>query len=108
MAWCPQDAPPPSWQLLFLPICFFTSGHRKLLDMNFADLHSDHKLVYWIIGALSSLSLLIESKSRRSELALYALPKGVESIYHILSDHNVFQKEEKEEKEKGRTNKNKE
>ncbi|KAM3234013.1 hypothetical protein P3L10_019372 [Capsicum annuum] len=34
----------------------------------------DHKLVYWVAGALSGLSVLLEKKARRRELALYVLP----------------------------------
>jgi len=41
---------------------------------------SDHKLVYWVVGFLASWSILVEKKSRRSELALYAFPRGVDSI----------------------------
>jgi len=50
---------------------------------------SDHKLVYWVVGFLASWSILVEKKSRRSELALYAFPRGVDSIYEILYDHKV-------------------
>jgi len=53
---------------------------------------NDHKLVYWIIGFLSSWSILVEKKSRRSELALYALPRAMDSIYEILYHHKIFYK----------------
>jgi len=71
---------------------FMTSFHRVLLDHGFADMKYDHKLVYWIIGLLSGTSIFIETKSRRSELALYALPRAVDSIYQILYDHKIFYK----------------
>jgi len=38
------------------------------------------------LGAISSLSILIEKKSRRSELALYALPRGLDSLYTLLCE----------------------
>ncbi|KAK6936457.1 Transmembrane protein 135, N-terminal domain [Dillenia turbinata] len=41
--------------------------HRKVAS-------TDHKLVYWVAGAVSALSILIEKKARRGELALYVLP----------------------------------
>jgi len=94
---------------------FLTSAHRRLLDIQFlnsyfktlillflvylklknhyqrfADLKTDHKLVYWIIGLFASWSILLERSSRRSELALYALPRALDSIYQILYDHKVI------------------
>jgi len=36
---------------------------------------------YWLAGILSGLSVLIEAKHRRGELAMYVLPKGLESAW---------------------------
>jgi len=48
---------------------------------------SDHRIIYWLSGFISAgLSILIEKKSRRSELALYALPRALDSFYTILYD----------------------
>lgn len=44
----------------------------------------DHKLWYYILGLLCSSSILIELKSRRSELAMYVLPKGLQSLWMVL------------------------
>ncbi|KAJ3078575.1 hypothetical protein HK102_004388, partial [Quaeritorhiza haematococci] len=44
----------------------------------------DTKFSYWIIGFLSSLSIFLEAKNRRSELAMYVLPRGVDSLYRLL------------------------
>jgi len=49
----------------------------------------DHKLWYYFAGVISSLSILIERKSRRSELALYAFPRAMDSLYMILYDHQL-------------------
>lgn len=39
------------------------------------------KRKFWLGGLLSGLSVLIESKHRRGELAMYVLPKGLESAW---------------------------
>lgn len=38
---------------------------------------------------ISGLSILIERKSRRSELALYALPRAADSVFLILNDRKL-------------------
>lgn len=57
--------------------------HRKVA------LH-DHKLVYWISGGLAALSVLLEKKSKRSELALYVLPRAGDSLWNILINRNLL------------------
>ena len=39
------------------------------------------KMSFWILGLASGLSLFVEEKRRRGELAMYVLPKGLESIW---------------------------
>jgi hypothetical protein len=39
------------------------------------------KRKFWLGGLLSGMSVLIESKHRRGELAMYVLPKGLESAW---------------------------
>jgi len=51
--------------------------HRKIVK-------TDHRFIYWFAGTISSLAILIEKKSRRAELALYALPRGLDSLYTLL------------------------
>lgn len=46
----------------------------------------DHRIIYWIAGFIASWSILIEQKSRRSELALYVLPRALDSFYTLLND----------------------
>ena len=36
---------------------------------------------FWVLGLASGLSLFVEEKRRRGELAMYVLPKGLESIW---------------------------
>ena len=50
----------------------------------------DHKLVYWIAGGMSALSVLLEKKSRRAELALYVLPRAGDSLWYILVNHHLL------------------
>jgi hypothetical protein len=57
--------------------------HRKISTR-------DHKLVYWIAGGISALSVLLEKKSRRAELALYVLPRAGDSLWYILVNHHVL------------------
>jgi hypothetical protein len=36
---------------------------------------------FWVGGFLSGLSILVEEKRRHGELAMYVLPKGLESAW---------------------------
>ena len=36
---------------------------------------------FWFLGLMSGLSVLVEAKRRRGELAMYVLPKGLESVW---------------------------
>lgn len=57
-------------------------SHRKIAS-------KDHKLVYWLAGGLAALSVLLEKKSRRSELALYVLPRAGDSLWYILINRHL-------------------
>ncbi|CAM6019236.1 unnamed protein product [Sphagnum balticum] len=50
----------------------------------------DHKLVYFFAGACAALSALIEKKSRRTELALYTLPRAADSLWYILVNRHLL------------------
>nr|CAD1835050.1 unnamed protein product [Ananas comosus var. bracteatus] len=50
----------------------------------------DHKLVYWFAGGLAALSVLLEKKARRGELALYVLPRAGDSLWYILINRHLF------------------
>lgn len=43
-----------------------------------------HKLYYWMAGFVSCVSLFAEEKKRRGELAMYVLPRAMESLWSIL------------------------
>lgn len=57
--------------------------HRKVAS-------KDHKLVYWIAGGMAALSVLLEKKARRSELALYVLPRAGDSLWYILVNRHLL------------------
>uniref|UniRef100_A0A0D9WZ11 Transmembrane protein 135 N-terminal domain-containing protein n=1 Tax=Leersia perrieri TaxID=77586 RepID=A0A0D9WZ11_9ORYZ len=57
--------------------------HRKVAT-------KDHKLVYWFAGLLSGLSILLEKKARRAELALYVLPRAGDSLWYILINRHLL------------------
>ncbi|OVA19806.1 Transmembrane protein 135 [Macleaya cordata] len=50
----------------------------------------DHKLVYWLAGGLAALSVLLEKKSRRGELALYVVPRASDSLWYILVNRHLL------------------
>jgi hypothetical protein len=39
------------------------------------------KFSFWVPGFVAGLSLFVEAKRRRGELAMYVLPKGLESAW---------------------------
>ncbi|GAA6038526.1 hypothetical protein JCM8097_004613 [Rhodosporidiobolus ruineniae] len=43
-----------------------------------------HKFYYWLTGFSTCLALFIEEKKRRRELAMYVLPRGLESLWSVL------------------------
>jgi len=42
------------------------------------------KASYWVAGAVSGLSLLIEAQGRRGEMVMYLLPKALESAWVMM------------------------
>jgi hypothetical protein len=48
------------------------------------------KRLYVLFGFLTGLSVLMEKKSRRSELALYVFPKALEVLYKIGLEYKVY------------------
>jgi hypothetical protein len=42
-----------------------------------------------LAGFVASLSLLMEKKSRRSELALYVMPRALDSLFLTLTQVNI-------------------
>ncbi|KAL2652112.1 hypothetical protein R1flu_020240 [Riccia fluitans] len=50
----------------------------------------DHKSIYFCAGAFAALSVLLEKKNRRSELALYTLPRAADSLWYILVNRHLL------------------
>ncbi|CAG8445452.1 7545_t:CDS:2 [Diversispora eburnea] len=70
--------------------------HRNLVKSFGLKLNT--KYIYWMTGLISSLAILIEHKSRRSDLALYVVPKAAESLYKIMYQNNwIFELHNKAE-----------
>lgn len=62
--------------------------HRQLLKTGLIG-QWNSKYLYGLAGFICSyLSIFIEDKKRRSELALYVLPKAVHSLYQIAYSHH--------------------
>ncbi|CAM8924923.1 unnamed protein product [Rhodiola kirilowii] len=57
--------------------------HRKVAS-------KDHKLVFWIAGGISALSVLLEKKARRVDLALYVMPRAADSMWYILVNRHLL------------------
>ncbi|KAJ3049959.1 hypothetical protein HK097_009066 [Rhizophlyctis rosea] len=57
--------------------------HRNSVKYNHI-FRGDHKATYYIYGVLCASSIFIEAKQRRSELAMYVLPKGLQSLWTVL------------------------
>jgi hypothetical protein len=53
-------------------------GHRNWFP------NSHEKYLFYYFGAITGLSILVEQKSKRAELAMYVLPKGLQSFYTLL------------------------
>lgn len=50
----------------------------------------DHKSIYLLAGLLASFfSVLIEKKSKRSELALYVLPRAIDVLFDLVVDRKL-------------------
>jgi len=64
----------------------FVSSYMSLICLHRHMFNKDHRSLYAIAGAISSLSVLIERKSRRAELALYAMPRAADTLFFILRD----------------------
>lgn len=62
-------------------VFLFQSGlclHRNLLP------HSlEPKYLFYLLGFITGFSILVEQKHKRAELAMYVLPKGMQSLYEL-------------------------
>ncbi|KAJ3193454.1 hypothetical protein HK101_004807 [Irineochytrium annulatum] len=67
----------------------YVSSYMRLVCVTrdlikYGALKRDNKYNYWIIGFLSSWSIFLEDKRRRSELAMYVLPRGADALYQSM------------------------
>ena len=53
-------------------------------------LSKDNRYLYFLYGIFCSTSILLEKKSRRSELALYVFPRAIDSLYNIMLSKSNF------------------
>ena len=49
-----------------------------------------HRFFFWVVGMIGSTSILLEKEHRRFELAMFALPRGVESAVNIMVDRGAL------------------
>lgn len=66
----------------------FVSGYMGLATagMRMSPGRAPSRALWWVAGLLTSVSVLIEQKSRRAELGLYVLPRAADSLFRILRD----------------------
>ncbi|KAF1780686.1 P-loop containing nucleoside triphosphate hydrolase [Phytophthora cactorum] len=72
--------------------CFlasFVTLYLSLVCMHRRLVSKDHRFIYYLAGLGASPTILLEPKSRRSELALYVLPRALDSLAMILHDRGV-------------------
>lgn len=50
----------------------------------------NHRFIYYFAGLVASLSIFIERKQKHSELALYTLPRGLDSLFMMLVDRRLL------------------
>ncbi|CAI5727620.1 unnamed protein product [Peronospora farinosa] len=72
--------------------CFlasFVSLYLSLVCLHRRVVSKDHRFFYYLAGLGASTTILLEPKSRRSELALYVLPRALDSLAMILNDRRI-------------------
>ncbi|KAG7392088.1 hypothetical protein PHYPSEUDO_002312 [Phytophthora pseudosyringae] len=72
--------------------CFlasFVTLYLSLVCVHRRVVSKDHRFIYYLAGLGASTTILLEPKSRRSELALYVLPRALDSLAMILHDRGV-------------------
>jgi hypothetical protein len=62
---------------------------RRLLPQRLIDILI-WKGTWWIPGFLTGFALLLEDRRRRAELAMYVLPKGLESLWVVARGHGLI------------------
>ncbi|KAJ3162027.1 hypothetical protein HDU86_005725 [Geranomyces michiganensis] len=65
---------------------FYACRYRDLVKANI--IPGDSRYAYWLFGLLAGGSIFIEQRSRRSDLAIYVLPRAIESLYTVMRHRN--------------------
>ncbi|KAJ7314922.1 hypothetical protein DFH08DRAFT_716104 [Mycena albidolilacea] len=73
-------------RLMAMPL---SSPLRRLLPQSLIDLLIS-KGSWWVSGFATGLALLIEDRRRHAELAMYVLPKGLESLWVVARGHGLI------------------
>ncbi|ETW00129.1 hypothetical protein, variant 1 [Aphanomyces invadans] len=68
----------------------FVALYQATVCVQKALFRTDSKATYFVAGLVASTSILLEAKSRRSELALYVLPRALDLLYITLRDKRVL------------------
>ncbi|KAI9326086.1 hypothetical protein BDR26DRAFT_878038 [Obelidium mucronatum] len=50
----------------------------------------DNRYLFWLNGLISSAAIFIEDEKRRSELAMYVLPRGMDALYRTLYSKSLI------------------
>ncbi|KAF0715396.1 Aste57867_3399 [Aphanomyces stellatus] len=68
----------------------FVAMYQATVCLQKSLFRSDSKISYFVAGLVASTAVLLEAKSRRSELALYVLPRALDLLYITLRDKRVL------------------
>ncbi|KAJ3359993.1 hypothetical protein HDU91_004755 [Kappamyces sp. JEL0680] len=67
----------------FLSTYVFIFQSGLCLHRTFFPSSPEPKYLFYCLGAVTGLSILVEQKPKRAELAMYVLPKGLQSLYEL-------------------------
>lgn len=70
-------------------LSLFTAGYQYTVCGGRKTMPRDYKFLYYFSGLTASVSLFLERKTRRAELAMYTLPRALDSLILMLQDRNL-------------------
>jgi len=73
---------------LFLTV--FVTVYQAVCCLQRKTVSRDQRSIYFIAGLIAGAAILIEKKERRAELALYALPRAIDSLFMQLVDRRFM------------------
>eukprot|EP00475_Leptophrys_vorax_P039873 TRINITY_DN7298_c0_g1_i1.p1 TRINITY_DN7298_c0_g1~~TRINITY_DN7298_c0_g1_i1.p1 ORF type:complete len:531 (+),score=125.39 TRINITY_DN7298_c0_g1_i1:180-1772(+) len=71
-------------------IAAFVGIYQRAICVSRQFLSKDFRFVYWLCGFVCSASIFIERPSRRVELALYVIPRGLDAFFQQLVSRNIL------------------